>query len=560
MTDDLTGEYIGLFRIVPSYTEKDESTAQIKYECEHVLSTLLDDVLFLYHDKLDASTADVIAYILEQQSVKHWRVGNVQITRYFSYKWENANLLEALFSITEPFDVPALWTFDTTTYPWTLNLVQPDELPTCEIREGKNLVGFQIERNPMSLYNRIYPLGYGEGVNQLTIKDVNNGVPYVEDAESIAQYGVRATTWVDRRFENANALKASAIALLNEWKTPRVSWQVGAADISAITGEDIDRFKLGRVVRIVTDEYGAVDMRIVTESKPNMSGAPGDIRLEIGNVKAKLDTTLADLDRRQRINELYAQGATSMLLIPHNDNADQSNPAVMRFYYPEEFVRINKCLLSYKTEEFRAYSRATKGGGATTQTTSSGGGTAKSTASGGGSTQTSSAGGGTTVSSSNVDFAGANLRTDIPYGSITPPYETHEHLVPLLPGQLAHSHSVTVPNHTHSISIPSHTHDFDIPNHTHSVTIPNHTHDIEYGIYKLTTKPTSVTIKVDGNAVPGNKLEADNIDLIPYLSKDAKGNVLRGWHTVEITPNNLGRINAQVSTQYFIQSRGGVNL
>jgi phage minor structural protein len=570
-------EYIGLFRINPSLTTKNESLNEIKYQCEHVLATLLDDVLFLYHQNDNLTTADNIQYLLDQQSVKHWKKGTVAFTRYFSYKWENENgLLAPMFSIPKPFDVPYQWTHDTQSYPWTLNLVEPESEVTCEIRYGKNQIGIEREVDPSTIVNRIYALGYGEGDNQLTIKGVNNGKPYVEDAESIAKYGLRAYIWVDKRFEDAVSLKASAESLLKQWKDPKVTYRASAADISSITGEDIDKLKMGRIVRMIDDDLGIIEARIVKESKSDIIGNPGAVQLEIANKTEDLSTTQADLERRQQINELYAQGATNIDSHDYYDNADTDNPAEITFYLPDELVRINKLLLSYKTTNFRAYERAIKGGGAvvtstasgggSTQTSSSGGGVAKSTASGGGSTQTSNAGGGTTVSSSDVDFAGTTLRTDVPYGTITPPYEMHEHLVPILPGQLAHSHNVTIPNHTHSVNIPAHTHEFDVPNHTHSVTIPNHTHgitlpdhthEIQFGIYKLDRLPTSVTIKVDGNTVPHTSLEGENIDLIPYLSKDSEGKVNRGWHTVTITPNDLGRINANIYTQFFIQSRGG---
>jgi hypothetical protein len=62
---------------------------------------------------------------------------------------------------------------------------------------------------------------------------------------------------------------------------------------------------------------------------------------------------------------------------------------------------------------------------------------------------------------------------------------------------------------------------------------------------------------VDGNTVPFTDVSGDNIDLIPYLSKDGEGKLNRGWHTIIITPDDLGRINAQIYSQVFIQSRGG---
>src|SRR5690606_4837450 len=116
-----------------------------------------------------------------------------------------------------------------------------------------------------------------------------------------------------------------------------------------------------------------------------------------------------------------------------------------------------------------------------------------------------------------------------------------------------------IPNHTHEINIPNHTHEIDIPAHQHDITLPDHTHEIQHGIFKLDRTPSKVTIKVDGNVVPITATSGDSIDLIPYLALDSENRVQRGWHTVEITPNDLGRINAQLMVQFFMQSRGGVD-
>jgi len=140
---------------------------------------------------------------------------------------------------------------------------------------------------------------------------------------------------------------------------------------------------------------------------------------------------------------------------------------------------------------------------------------------------------------------------------VTIPDHTHDVMIP------DHTHDVTIPDHTHDVMIPDHTHDVTIPDHTHGMdhthTIPAHTHDIEYGIFEGPT-PTAVTVKVDGNVVPGLGTSADEVDIIPYLAKDSGGKIQRGtWHTIEIAPNSLGRIVATVLTQIFVQSRGGGN-
>jgi phage minor structural protein len=563
---------VGLFRIIPKLTKK--SANSITYQCEHVLATLLGSTLFKYHQLTNYTTRNSLQYLIDQQKEKHWKLGTVEFTRYFSYSWENENLLSAIFSIPKGFDEQYRWTWDTSYYPWTLNLVKPDSEPLCRIKEGYNLVDFEIEENPMSIYNRIYPLGVGEGVNQLGIESVNNGVPYIEDAESIAENGIIETVWVDKRFEDAATLIANGKAVLKKWKEPVVTWTVSAADVSSITRLSVDELKEGKVVRLQLDDYPELDLRIMKESKSDMIGNPGDVKLEIGNLTEDLSTIQADMERRQRINELVSQGATNIDTRDFQDNCDSTHPAIIRFPIPNDLVNINEMLLTFETQKFRAYERAIKGGGAVATSTSSGGGSTQTSSSGGGSTQTSStggqatvtsaSGGGTSETSSIATFTDNILSTEKPISGV--PFDTHTHVI-IGGSNLSHSHDVTIPNHSHSVSVPSHshsvnipnhTHDVSTPNHTHNVTIPDHTHDIEFGIFELDETPSQVTIEVDGQQVPFTQTSGDNINLIPYLSKDSDGKIQRGRYVeIKITPNNLARINATVTSRIFIQSRIG---
>lgn len=589
-------EYIGLFRIIPKKTLKNESTKEVTYQLEHVLATLLDKSMFGYSQTTNLTTEENVDILLDQQEVKRWRKGRIDFVRYFSYKWENSNLLSNIFSIPQPFDEESQWTYDTENYPWTLNLIEPDNEPVCEIREKYNLIGLEVEENPMGIYNRIYPLGYGEGDNQLTIKSVNNGIPYVEDVESIAQYGLREYIWADTRFEDPNSLMASAKGLLKEWKKPKASWKTTVAELVRITGLSKDKFRMGTVVRINVEDFPITDLRIMKESKSDLTVEPWNVALELGNVTEDLGTTQTDLERRQQINELYAQGATNISNYSYNDNADSENPAEILVYFPDEIVRLNKAILSYKTDKFRAYERAIKGGGAVVKSTSSGGGTTATSSSGGGTTATSSSGGGVSKSTesggsttqtsqaggdhyhlmfeggnavehdesmdrefyANASSSGGATARVVMGGTIANSLYTrgssgnHSHSVSIP----AHSHEFNTPNHTHNVTVPNHEHNVTIPNHTHEIQLPDHTHEIEFGIFKLNELPSKVTITVDGNTVPITDLNGDNIDLIPYLSKSGD-TVNRGWHTISIKPDNLGRINAQIYTQFFLQSRGG---
>src|SRR5699024_4167981 len=537
--------------------------------------------------------------------------------------------LSALWSVPKPFNDNYVFTFDTQSYPWTLNLVRPSTEVVSRIKEGYNLRTIEIEENPMSQFNRIYPLGAGEGVNQLTIESVNNGVPYLEDRKPGEE--IREVIWPDQRYTHADSLMADAQGLLDKWKIPQVTWVASAADVSSITGLSIDKLKQGNVVRMDVDGFSKVDLRIMKESRPDITGDPGNVNLEIGNVIEDLGATNADLERRQQINELYSQGATNIMNFTYQDNCDKNTPATIPFYIDDDVVNINTIELTFRTKRFRAYSQAThgggaivdstkggggivkstKGGGGTTKSTTSGGGTTRSTTSGGGNVYTSSSGGGTSTSTAN---GGGDIRTSTSGGGTTqstnqycgesntcvffvdedvevPGIIGHVHKLPTqltnhthsvtIPNHThnisilahrhdvtipnhshtvsvpSHNHSVTIPNHSHDVTIPDHTHEIDLPNHTHEIELPDHTHEVKHEIIELSSMPSNVTIKVDGNTVPHTSTSGDRIDLTDYMSKDSSGKITRGRHEVTIHPNGLARIEADLICRVFIQSQLG---
>ena len=525
---DNENEYIGLYRIMPSAIQKDKATSTIKYTAIHVLGTLLDSVLFGYHELVNRTTTEVINYVLGKQKTKHWVLKKCEFTRYFSYAWENENgLADALFSIPQAFDEDYMWRWNTQVYPFELSLVKPPTEPICRIQEGYNMEGFEIETDPNNLVNRVYPLGAGEGINQLNIKSVNGGKEYVEDTDSIKKYGLVEYVWVDQRFTIPQALKDNAINMLKKWSIPKVSWKVSAADLIKLTDTplEIDKLRQGTVVMINTNEYGSFTLRIKKESKSDVFGAPQSIDLELGNLKDDINTTMSDLGRKQQINETYSQGATNILNYSYQDNCESAYPAEIEFFLDDDVFHVNTVELTFKTKRYRGYTKAVKGGGATVKSTSAGGASTQTSSAGGGSRQTSSAGGGSVQSTASggggsttsgagggsyqggsTNAGGGSTQTSSANGS-------HDHLMFNIiqgPPQTVskrtlraggggelyaetrgdvfrtagaadnHSHSVNVPNHSHnfSINIPAHSHNVNIPSHTHSVNIPSHTHSV----------------------------------------------------------------------------------
>lgn len=253
------------------------------------------------------------------------------------------------------------------------------------------------------------------------------------------------------------------------------------------------------------------------------------------------------------------------------------------------------------TEVAAAVLATTTAGGGGFNTTENGGGTTTSTASGGSTTSgpssssTTSNGGGTIGTETGTQILVAGLSQDytekdgvhnhgLDDGEVLMRYDgtpvtflesgdhihrlfnhgheinipDHAHGMDHTHNNPPHTHQVTIPNHAHSFDLPPHAHQVTVPEHSHQMNIPAHAHEIEFGIFEGPT-PTEITIRVDGNVMPGTAINGTNIDIIPYLSKDPDGKIIRGWHTVEIIPNSLGRVVANIHTQLFVQSRGGGN-
>lgn len=568
-------ERIDLFRIIGEDLERSDGATRF-YNCEHVLATLLNDVLFQYHQcgGTGVRTAEVLNYILNRQTTRNWVLGSCEFTRYFEYNWENSTLLAALFAVPECFDSDYLWTWDTTGYPWSISLVAPSDKLKSEIRYAKNMTNIVKSQDASGIANRIYALGYGEGVNQLTISSVNNGLPYVEDALSIEKYGLCSTILVDTRYEVAENLKAYAEQILRESAEPYYSYEIGAIDLHRLTGDAFSRFWPGEIVRIVDDEDGVnLRARIVSVTKDDAQGDPGAVSVTIANKSKDIAGSISDLQSRALIGETYAQGATNQQVYNFSDNADADHPATMKIYIDESVVRINKMLLNIQFEPFRAFEQAIGGGGG--QTTSSGGGT--TTSSGGGST-TSSGGGSTTSSGGGQTSSGTALESSNILPNETNGQAVHNHglssgaKLAIVDSSLkivgyesfvwsgahvhpAHTHRISdhthrVDSHTHRVSAHTHT----VPAHTH--TVQNHTHAIQFGIYEG-QRASRATIRVDGNVLPAQS-GYDNIDIVAYLSKDDSGKIQRGtWHTIEVLPDTMSRIVGAVFSQTFCNSRGG---
>ena len=356
-----------LYRIkAPRFDESNIGT--ITYECEHVITTLCDTVMFgsFQYGGASIHTRATINWLLSQQKQQDWILDVCEFDRKFEYLWEQENILNALYSIPKEFAQPYKWTFDTTNYPWKLSLRAIDETvkPEYYLRAKSNILASGTSADYANICTRIYPLGYGEGVNQLNIKDVNNGVAYIQSPQSIIdQYGIVEKVLVDRRFENAESLKAYAQSMLDLYQTPSMSRTFGVTNLYPLTGQSWDDAEVGKICRMTQDGTTAY----ITKTKWQRDKV-GDLQIDLSTKATDIAQNIADLADRIRIESVYAQGATQLYQHSKDANATPTKGMIMSLYFPSEMRQINKVLMRLKLNRFRSYSQTTESNGGYNQT------------------------------------------------------------------------------------------------------------------------------------------------------------------------------------------------
>lgn len=555
-----------LYRIMPD-TLTAADGGGVSYQCEHVLATLIDDLLFGHHvvGNVGTYTADCIRYILSHQLTQNWVLAACDFRRQFEYGWEQETLLSALFSIATPFADRYQWVTDTSSYPWKLSLkrLETEGNPEFYIRRRHNMTSFQRGRDPQQIVTRLYPLGYGEGVNQLGIAQVNNGVPYLQSPpEIIAKYGVISRAWIDRRYEDAASLKAAAEKMLAELQEPLVTYSAGVQELGP---GGFERAGLGKRVRVVYPEIGESIDTFITEISRDF-GDVDKTAVTVANRETSIAASLADLADRQRIEQAYAQGATQLYAQALQANCDASHGAVMDFFIPSEMRIINKVLAKIRMGRFRAYSQATDTADSQTVTSTTSDKTTYSSSSGGGTSTTTEDGGG--ESTTTEDGGGETTDTETEAGSVHWNYnmttgtaeghshsykavESHRHRVRFS----SHSHRIRLSSHYHRIDLPDHRHSIAIPGHAHRVTIPSHGHKITPGIFEF-GRAKSFSLYVNGVRKYTHSGSTAEVDVTDWLLGSDRRIPRGSWLTLEARPDDLAYISIDLIVQGFVQSRG----
>lgn len=231
-------------------------------QCDHLIMTLKDYILGEVKPG-DMNTANpksavctakqAISYILKKSD--DWQIGTyAPETSTAPYNFNGDDLYSACETVTNSL-ISAWWTFDFSTYPFRLNINLINTTAGCEMRLSRNITTMRQTVDMSRMFTRFYPVGK----NNLRLA----GKGYMQ--KNTGKYGVICKTETDASKDTQRKLEDWANERLATHAEPAVTVNISGLDLSAATGEDLDRLTLGRVCRVPLPEYGTTITERITQ-------------------------------------------------------------------------------------------------------------------------------------------------------------------------------------------------------------------------------------------------------------------------------------------------------
>ena len=271
----------GVYRVSgASETYTDEASVEL----EHGICAL-GDAIIPGNATISGTLSQVLSAMLGYQVVTAvgaplWALGSVSTDAQASFDHDSTNLLSAVLAV-----VPDgyMLTFDQSALPWRLGVAKMATTAECEGRLSRNLRGVTVTVDDEDFCTRIY-------CDKLP-------APGYMDGPTVGTWGIKAKTITAQDNVTQESLTAYIAQYLEDHKNPRVSIECDAEDLSAITGETIDRLEKGRLFRLALPDYGvAMEERILAVRTGSAYDEPERVRLTLANSIRDTADTLVYID------------------------------------------------------------------------------------------------------------------------------------------------------------------------------------------------------------------------------------------------------------------------
>lgn len=321
----------GIFRVMEVENVYGYDGISQRLHLEHAYTTLADD-LTIGVQAMSGTYNTVIGTLLDSQTTKRWMLGDVDIPSdyevVYSHKYES--ILQAVQGLIDMAPEEYALEFDTLHFPWTMHIRKYGDEEACECRMNRNIEGVTINIDTSSLCTRLYPFGTGEGTDRINLATLT-GALYM-DSDTRDTWGTVAKTFTNEEIFDSITLEDVAKRYLERYKNPTVSVSVSAIAMYTMTGEPLDRFKLGRVCNLPLVDYGTIMReRVVAIYYPDVYNRPHQATLTLANKLRTVTDDLAELIRVSTASKLIGGTVQSTELKSSAGDIASDDPMVHNF-------------------------------------------------------------------------------------------------------------------------------------------------------------------------------------------------------------------------------------
>ena len=236
-------------------------------DLEHAIAEVGDYLVKGNIEQDYKSLSQAVTQVFEHYSGSKWQLGTISVDTNVVISANYSNILQTINSLIE--QVPgAMMTFDFSTSPWTFNIGYMEQSVSAEGRLSRNIESVEISRNDSELCTRVW----------LKHLSATESQSYM-DADTISTYGVIEKVLTDRNYTTQQAQQV-ATRYLSQHKHPVYSVSIDGVDFSSVTGETLDRVKIGKLYRLtIPEDLVVIEEPIISIEWPDVYDEPNYIRL-----------------------------------------------------------------------------------------------------------------------------------------------------------------------------------------------------------------------------------------------------------------------------------------
>ena len=332
-----------------------------KLELSHGLDVFSDST-FTSIEKFSGTVATFLQKVINAQTqtiggVKYWQLGTCADTNPWNKDIKYDNLMECLTDLAKT-EEDYMFTFDQSSFPWTLNFVARDSTVLSEFRLSRNMESCQVALDDADLCTRLHLSVTTEttekvidssGVEHIAGIKTQEGYYTYNDTAAQAVWGIVSKTAgiLKKDVPTEPMLAAWVDAYFSRHNTPSLQITISGEELNRLTRESIDELYIGRICRVALPDYASVfNERIVSVNYPDALLMPTKVKVNLANKRQTAEASFSEIKQKAG----RAGGAAGSAKTKADNNETEQEKQKIR--YDLQVVKDEKRFAVIATEEW----------------------------------------------------------------------------------------------------------------------------------------------------------------------------------------------------------------